>query len=70
MEVEDGVDVNIPFNVSGWPGAIPCGCSFYFQGDKAVFYNRQEGICSANAGNSDFSLVCRKTTAGGGGGKF
>ena len=69
-EVDDGVDVNIPFNVSLWPGGIPCGCSIKKGGLEMVVYNRKEGICSANAGNSDFSLVCRKTTEGGGDGKF
>jgi hypothetical protein len=70
-EVDDGVDASIPFIINTWDNNVPCGCSnFIGSEDKEVFYNRQEGICSANAGNSDFSLVCRKTTAGGGGGKF
>ena len=73
-EVDDGVDVNIPFEFSMWPENIPCGCSiFIYDGlrtEMVVVYNRQEGICSANAGDSEFSLVCRKTTGGGGGGKF
>ena len=66
-----GVDANIPFYVNTWDNTIPCGCSIHLDsGEKTVFYNGQEGICSANAGNSDYSLVCRKTTGNGGGGKF
>ena len=77
-EVDNGVDVNIrPLEVGTWEvgaffATIPCGCSIFSTLDNSgvsVTYNLLEGSC-----DSDYpffnSLVCRKTTAGGGDGKF